>query len=147
METVKLRASDGLTVKIDSKIAEHMRSIRLIIHEYSQDEEEITISLPKIDTPLLWKILDWCIYHRDLQDEQQEECWAYRDDADDLLYMTRWEADFLDVDTNTLIKYIMAALHLDLKCLLSKARAIMSATGKEDSSNILKEYLEQKFFQ
>lgn len=111
MPNMKLQSSDGEIFEVDVEIVKTFFMIRDM--EMDVDEQEV-VPLPKVNSAILNKIIQWATYHRDdpplpEDDEDREKR------TDDI---SSWDEEFLNMDNSTLFELISAANYLDIKGLL-----------------------------
>jgi S-phase kinase-associated protein 1 len=77
-------------------------------------ESDQAIPLPNVTGPILEKIIEWCIHHKDDPAPAAEDD-VKQKTVDDI---SEWDANFVKVDQGTLFELILAANYLDIKPLL-----------------------------
>ncbi|KAH8265705.1 hypothetical protein KR038_009023, partial [Drosophila bunnanda] len=71
-------------------------------HDNEYDNEHVeALSLPNVNTYILDKVLTWAMYHHEVKE------------------ITDWDADFINMDTCSLIELVAAADYLDIPDLWS----------------------------
>ncbi|CAK8574907.1 unnamed protein product [Lathyrus sativus] len=110
---VILKSSDGEIFEIDQKVAMELQTITHMIEDDCADDTGIP--LPNVTSKILAKVIEYCKKH--------VEAAAYSDErpadrpADENTIKT-WDAEFVEVDQDTLFDLILAANYLDIKSLL-----------------------------
>ena len=71
-----------------------------------EEDEDVVVPLPNVNTAILKKTVQWCTYHKDdppppEDDENKEKR------TDDI---SSWDSDFLKVDQGTLFELILAGI-------------------------------------
>lgn len=87
MRTINLQTSDDQITSVDIEIINCMKTIKTILDELPEDEENIVIPLPNISSSILKRVLQWTNHHKD---EPAPEIDGYK--------MTAWDLDFLRID-------------------------------------------------
>jgi len=112
MHKIKLMSSDGEQFETDVQV---VKCLGTLMADFELEEGEAEpVPLPKVNSTILKKILQWATYHKDDPqpvdgDENKEKR------TDDI---SSWDDDFLKVDQGTLFELILAANYLDIKGLL-----------------------------
>ena len=81
--------------------------------EEAEDIEEV-VPLPNVTAPILKKVTQWAVQHKDDPPPPPEEDETKQRSAD----VSDWDKEFLQVDQGTLFELILAANYLDIKGLL-----------------------------
>eukprot|EP00126_Sphaerothecum_destruens_P015687 Sdes_comp9727_c0_seq1m1229 len=114
MAIVKLQSSDGQEFKVDIDVAKMSVTIKNMLDDLGLDDDDTPIPLPNVTGPILSKVIDYCVRHKDdpppTEDEDSKE--TTRDDIEP------WDAEFCKVDQGTLFEMILAANYLDIKSML-----------------------------
>ena len=105
MGDVKLVSSDGETFEVERGVATISGLVADVLEDVS--DEESTIPIPKVESPILAKVIEYCRYHYYLQSNPQSD-----EDVE------KWDKDFVKVDKPTLFHLILAADYLDIEALL-----------------------------
>lgn len=110
--TIKLQSVDGEVFDVDIRVAKMCGTIKTMLEDGGVDEnDDTTVPLPNVKSHILRKILQWSQFHkddppfRDSEDSKEKR-------TDDL---SLWDADFLNVDHNTLFEMILASNYLEIK--------------------------------
>lgn len=116
MPNLKLQSTDGEIFEVDVEITKCSVTIKTMLEDLGieEDDEEV-VPLPNISSTILRKVIQWATYHKDDPapppiDHKKETT------ADDI---SSWDADFLNVDNQTLTKLILAANFLEIQGLLT----------------------------
>ncbi|CAL8137717.1 unnamed protein product [Orchesella dallaii] len=111
---VKLQSNEGEIFKVGVDFARCCEVIKTLLEVVPLEERDEVIPLPSVDSKILKMVIDWATYHRN--DEAPPPNIG---DFDDLwAEPCAWDADFLKVDNETLLKLICAANYLDIRGLL-----------------------------
>ena len=102
-----LKSSDGETFEIEEAVAFESQTIKLLIDDECADDTVIPI--PKVTGKILAMVIEYCKKHVDAanSDEKLSE--------DEL---KKWDAEFVQVDQDTLYNLVLAANYLNIKNLL-----------------------------
>ena len=114
MPNIKLQSSDGEIFEVDVEIAKVSVTIKTMLEDLGIHDEEEVVPLPKVDSSILKKIIQWATHHRD--DHSSPDADEHTEKQTDDI--SSWDADFLKVDQGTLFELILAANYLDIKGLL-----------------------------
>ncbi|XVE93867.1 hypothetical protein REPUB_Repub01dG0231600 [Reevesia pubescens] len=108
---ILLKSSDGETFEVEEAVAVESQTIKHIIEDDCADNE---IPLPNVTSKILSKVLDYCKKHADAAAADKDK------DKDKIPVdeIMAWDADFVEVDQNTLFDLILAANYLNIKNLL-----------------------------
>ncbi|KAK7860790.1 SKP1-like protein 4 [Quercus suber] len=101
---IKLRSSDGDTFEVEENVAMESRKIKnsMMIQEYNCAGETV-IPLPIIPSNILARVIEYCKKH--VSESHGES-------------LTAWDAEFVNLDNNTLYDLCVAATYLDIKGLV-----------------------------
>ncbi|XP_054087060.1 S-phase kinase-associated protein 1-like [Zeugodacus cucurbitae] len=105
--TVILQSNDNVKFLVDVKIAQDMDFLQSMPLNINENDD--TIPLPNVDSAILYKVLTWITYHKDN---------PYIGEDDKPFYISGWDSEFLEVDSDTLYKLIEAADYLGVSGLL-----------------------------
>ena len=112
-----LKSNDQKVFSVDIEVVKQFALIRTMLEDLGMNEgDEEVVPLPNVNAAILEKVIQWATYHKDdlplpKDDENEEE----KTD------ISPWDADFLNVDQETLLNLIQAANYLDIKRLLDMA--------------------------
>ncbi|CAI2180539.1 17682_t:CDS:2 [Funneliformis geosporum] len=107
---VKLTSSEGTEFKVERDVAEKSVLLKNMLEDVG--ESDMAIPLPNVTGPILQKVIEYCIHHRDDPMPTHDDDTKKTDDIDD------WDAEFCKVDQGTLYELILASNYLDIKPLL-----------------------------
>ncbi|EDW78440.1 uncharacterized protein Dwil_GK16429 [Drosophila willistoni] len=127
MHIIKLQTSDGEIIETDIQIAKCSGIIKTMLEDCGMEDDENVI-LSMVNSTILKKTLEWAEYHKaDAQPPKDDESKEKRTD-----YINPWDANFIDVDEDTVFQLIAAANALDINGLfeLSCKRAAILISGK-----------------
>ncbi|KAL2476954.1 SKP1-like protein 11 [Forsythia ovata] len=101
---IVLKSTDGETFEVEESVAVQFQSIK---HMFEDNLAGLIIPLPKINSEILAKVIEYCKRHvNDTADEVADE------------ELKAFDADFVNVARNTLFDLILAANYLNIKSLL-----------------------------
>ncbi|OMO80412.1 SKP1 component [Corchorus capsularis] len=103
---ILLKSSDGETFEVEEAVAVESETIKHMIEDGCADSE---IPLLNVTSKILSKVLEYCKKHVEAAAEKEKK------PDDDI---KGWDADFVNVDQNTLFDLILAANYLNIKGLL-----------------------------
>lgn len=111
---ITLRSSDGVIFKVDEIVAVESKTIKQIIEDGCT---ESTIPVPNVTCKILAKVIEYCKKHVETADietakakgkgkgkdkvEEEHSDTVIKDD------IKAWDADFIDVDRDTLYDFLM----------------------------------------
>ena len=134
----KLRTSDGELVEVETKIAEHFKFMSHFIED-GMDEE---IPLKKVSKEMLEKIIVYCEYINKLPGAPPEikrplpKDYFSNDD-------NKWYADYVNMEKESLMELIFAAMFLDIKSLMDLGNAkVASVVSGLESVQEIRDYFE-----
>ncbi|KAG5228615.1 SKP1 protein [Salix suchowensis] len=104
---ITLRSSGGESFEVDEAVAVESRTIKRMIEETSASNREV-ITLPIVSGSILAKVLRYCEKHTGDDKSIAEELRA-------------WDADFVQLDDDTLFQLILAANYLGVERLVDLA--------------------------
>ena len=135
--TVTLVSQEGTPFSVDRKVAEMSVLVQSMLEgDMSTDEDDELehpaqaqeqIPLPNVTAPVLEKVLAFCRHHRDapmadiekpLRSENMHEV------------VEAWDADFIDMEQNSLFDLILAANYMDIPALLDLGTAKVASMIK-----------------
>ncbi|KAI3830677.1 hypothetical protein MKX03_005423 [Papaver bracteatum] len=102
---VTLRSSDGGSFEVEEAVALQSQTIRRLIEDNCAD-----IPLPNVTNNILAKVLEYCKKH--VADIPKGDDGKVEDPE-----LKNWDAEFLNVDQDTLLDLILAANYLNIKHL------------------------------
>ena len=88
--TIKLISNDDVVYEVDVKVAERSHKIKTMLQDLSMGDCDEAIPLPKVNSAILKKIIEWSTHHKD--DPNDETFSEIRTDV-----ISEWEADFFKV--------------------------------------------------
>ncbi|XP_071691427.1 SKP1-like protein 1B [Rutidosis leptorrhynchoides] len=106
-KVIVLKSSDGETFEVEEAIALQSQTIK---HMIEDDCANTIIPLPNVTTKILSKVIEYCKRH----DEESIK----NDDKEAEVDLKAFDADFVQVDQDTLFDLILAANYLNIKSLL-----------------------------
>ncbi|CAN6604784.1 suppressor of kinetochore protein 1 [Trichomonascus vanleenenianus] len=110
---VKLKSSDGVTFDVDKKVAMKSVLLKNMIEDTGDDDTEIPIG--NVSSNVLKKVLEYCEYHKDDPEPNEEAAERSRKTAENI---SEWDTKYLSVDQEMLFEIILTANYLDIKPLL-----------------------------
>ena len=117
MPNIRLQSSDQQICEVDVEVAKKSETIKTMMEdlgiEETADIEEV-VPLPNVTAPILKKVTQWAVQHKDDPPPPPEEDETKQRSAD----VSDWDKEFLQVDQGTLFELILAANYLDIKGLL-----------------------------
>ncbi|GBN70338.1 S-phase kinase-associated protein 1 [Araneus ventricosus] len=114
MPNIKLQSSDGEIFEVDVEIAKTSVTIKTMLEDLGMcEDEDEAVPLPKVNSAILKKVIEWAIYHIDDPPPPEDDSKVKRTDD-----ISSWDADFLKVDQATLFELILAANYLAIEGLL-----------------------------
>jgi S-phase kinase-associated protein 1 len=119
MKIVKLQSSDGELFSIELETAKMSMTIRTMLEDLGNEEEDEVVPLLNVNAFILRKVIYWCSHHAEDPAAHEEE--DKNEKSSDLSEIRPWDAEFLKVDQATLFDLILAANYLDIKGLLEVA--------------------------
>ncbi|KAH8748610.1 negative regulator sulfur controller-3 [Diaporthe sp. PMI_573] len=114
-EKVQLKCNDGGIVRVDLPIAERSILLKNLIDDLGLEAATAQpVPLPNVTSPVLEKIVEWCIHYRHgplstqhLKDESRNAA------------IDGWDQKYMEVDEEMLFEIIVAANYMDIKALLN----------------------------
>ncbi|XP_002132464.2 S-phase kinase-associated protein 1-like [Drosophila pseudoobscura] len=110
MQGIALESSDGEVFVVDVKVVNFSKVLRTMLQSSWLVDDGKPVVLSNITGAILRMVLDWIQYHQD--DPQGTEA------AEKSSELQEWDANFVNVDQDTLFKLIMAAYFLKIKGLV-----------------------------
>ncbi|CAJ0579913.1 unnamed protein product, partial [Mesorhabditis spiculigera] len=108
---IKVTSSNREVFTIKYEVARLSGLITTVLQDLHYGEEEYDgqqpIPLPTINSAILIKVIAWCEYHKN--DNTQ----AHRPSRE----LSAWDAEFMEIDHNTLFELFSAASYLEIKNL------------------------------
>ncbi|KAH8273071.1 hypothetical protein KR018_012321, partial [Drosophila ironensis] len=112
MPVVKLQSSDGEIFTVDVEVVKCSCTIKAMLETCCvEDDDDAIVPLSKVNSTILDMVLVWAHYHKDDPEPIDDQDNDYYD-------MTLWDADFINVNKETLYELINAANYLDIQGLL-----------------------------
>lgn len=109
---LQLQSQDMESFKVSKEIA--MMS-SLIATMWSGDKSELKVPLPNVKGSILKKVIEYMTYHHTNPPKEIEKPLK---SANMREVVTEWDAQFVEVDQETLFELILAANYMDIKPLL-----------------------------
>ena len=123
---ITLQSGDGEMFPVDLDVAKKSRTIRTMLEdlgiETENDGEEIkeTLPLPNITAMILKKVIDWCEFHKDdKESDDQEEAPNGERKQREIVPLSDWDKEFVKVDKGIIFEIIMAANYLHIPGLIN----------------------------
>ena len=105
---INLVSSNGVVFEVDYNVALMSRTIEDLIKANPAGYTDYSIPLPLVSSKILSKVIEYCKKHT-------EEASSSNDfDVD----IKEWDAEFVEVDQQTLFDLVLAANYMDIKTLL-----------------------------
>ena len=119
LKKIILKSSEGETFEIEEAVAVQSQTIKHLIDDECVNDTEIPLT--NVTGKILAMVIEYCKKHVDAASSDELE---------------KWDADFVKVDQDTLLKLILAARYLDIKSLydlgcLTTANNIKDKTPEE----------------
>ncbi|ETO34511.1 hypothetical protein RFI_02584 [Reticulomyxa filosa] len=119
---LQLKSQDGLSFPVKKDIAMHSALIKTI---WSGDKTETEIPLPNVRSSILKRVINFMEYHHQTPMKEIEKPLKSSNMREVLkifnmyfLVVPEWDANFVEVDQETLFELILAANYMDIKPLL-----------------------------
>jgi len=109
---LELKSQDGEVFKIDKNVAMHSALIKTM---WSGDQSEKEIPLPNVRGEILKKVIKFLEYHHKTPMKEIEKPLKSSNMRE---VVPEWDANFVEVDQETLFELILAANYMDIKPLL-----------------------------
>ena len=113
--SVTLKSKDDKEIKVAKDVAEMSVTIRNLISDLDEIDDNSPIPVPNVSGTILDKVIQYCTYHKENPLPVVDEKAHDEKRTDDI---TPWDAEFCRVDQSTLFELILAANFLDIKSLL-----------------------------
>ncbi|WCJ32702.1 SKP1-like protein 1A [Euphorbia peplus] len=116
---IVLKSSDGVSFEVDEVVALQSQTIKHTIEDGSVSND---IPLPYVTSKILVKVIEYSkkhVEHSKSVDHAVDE-------------LEEWDANFVNVDLNTLMHLNMAAYHLKIKDLVDLTRQALEDKIKND---------------
>jgi S-phase kinase-associated protein 1 len=107
-----LKSQDGVAIMIKKDVAVHSALIKTM---WSGDKTETEIPLPNVRGMILKKVVEFMEYHHENPMKEIEKPLKSANMRDVVM---EWDANFVEVDQETLFELILAANYMDIKPLL-----------------------------
>ena len=104
--------ADNASISVSRRVAMCSELIKTML-EGDKDEKEIP--LPNVKAPILKKVVEYMNYHVDNQPKEIEKPLKSSVMSE---VVSSWDADFVDLEQETLFELILAANYMDIKSLL-----------------------------
>jgi len=111
-EKLKLISQEEEAFPVPRKVALMSELVKTMVEG---DKEEKEIPLPNVKSAVLKKVVDYMNYHTDNPAKEIEKPLK---SANMHEVVTKWDADYVDVDQELLFELILAANYMDIKPLL-----------------------------
>merc|ERR1711879_237487 len=111
-DVLKLKAADNKVFKVSRTIAMQSALVKTM---WEGDKEETEIPLPNVKSAILQKVIEFMIYHQGNPPKEIEKPLKSQNMRD---VCSEWDANFIEVDQETLFELILAANYMDVKALL-----------------------------
>lgn len=113
MPNIKLQSLDGAVFDVDVEVARASETINTLLDVLGVVEGE-TIPVPKVESSILEKVLEWATHHRDDPPRLEGEKEDLRTDN-----IPEWDTNFLaEFDQSTLFELLQAAVYMDMRGLI-----------------------------
>ena len=112
-EMIELISKDNLTLKVPKQFILMSQLIKDMLEEDDEDEE-VKIPIPNVDSKALAKVIEYCKEHYNNRAHEIEK--PLKGNLEDVI--SSWDNEFLNVEQSLLIELVMAANYLNLKDLL-----------------------------
>ncbi|OXA45490.1 S-phase kinase-associated protein 1 [Folsomia candida] len=122
---LKLETEDGVLVDVGVEVIQCSHTIRLMLEDLGcgeeiDENEVIVIPLPRVCSAILHKIIAWAKHHDD-DPPPLEDIYGNHVPPE----LDEWDAEFLNLDEQTLLDLAMAAIFLDIPDLLKTIAQVM----------------------
>uniref|UniRef100_A0A2N9FVH5 SKP1-like protein n=1 Tax=Fagus sylvatica TaxID=28930 RepID=A0A2N9FVH5_FAGSY len=101
-KNITLRSSDNETFEMEERVAMLSETIKHLIEDDCVDS---VIPVPNVKSDTLARVIEYCKKHVESSESESEA-------------LKTWDAEFVDIEQNTLFALILAANYLDIKGLL-----------------------------
>jgi len=109
---LQLKSQDGVSFPVKKDIAVHSALIKTM---WSGDKTETEIPLPNVRSSILKRVISFMQYHHDNPMKEIEKPLKSSNMRE---VVPEWDANFVEVDQETLFELILAANYMDIKPLL-----------------------------
>jgi len=118
---VNLVSQEGDKFEVSKKVATMSELVKTMIEDEDDDddddnEDEQEIPLPNVKSNVLSKVIEFCNYHTENDPMQEIEKPLKSANMHDVV--EPWDANFVDIEQETLFELILAANYMDIKSLL-----------------------------
>ena len=127
-----LLSKDNQRIELDMKLVEQSTFLASTLE---MDKNTTEIAVLGVDGYILWMIVDYLKYHKDVPPVEIEK--PLREELSTIV--GEWDASFIDVDRDTLFDLVNAANYLDIKPLLDLTCAKIATILNGKSSDEIKE--------
>jgi S-phase kinase-associated protein 1 len=144
-ETVTLVSAEGEKFIVPKKVAE-MSQLVFMMTEDQEVKQDVPLS--DVKSTVLAKVIEFCKQHVDTKLPEIEKPLKSTDLAE---IVPKWDADFVNIEQETLFELILAANYMDIKSLLDLtcAKVASMIKGKtpeqiRQTFNIRKDFTEEE---
>ncbi|KAI8869169.1 putative negative regulator sulfur controller-3 [Ramicandelaber brevisporus] len=113
-QKLKLESSDGAVFEVDRQAALMSVLIKNLLEDMG--DTDAPIPLPNVTKPILEKVIEYIVFHRDDPPPPQED--EFDDGPRRTDDIEPWDEKFMTVDHEQLFSIILAANYLEIKPLL-----------------------------
>ncbi len=117
-EMIILSGKDSITVKVPLDIAKMSVTIKNLMEDLFDEDNENIIPVPAVNGVILNKIFEFCNYIHTNQ-EEYDNVKAWIDDKSFTSSLSQWFIDYMNVDQQTMFEIILGANFLDIQMLLN----------------------------
>lgn len=125
---LKLTSADNEVFEVDKKVAVQAELIKTMVEG---DKSENDIPLPNVKSKILAKVIEYLKYH---DKNPAKEIERPLKSANMREVCSEWDAEFVEVDDETLFDLILAANYMDIKPLLDLTCAKVASYMKGKSA-------------
>ncbi len=129
--SIKFVSKDCQEFEVRREVAEMSVILKALTEEIGKTD---TIPIPEVDSRTLKKVFEWCRYYKENVADPVSEADRYRTDN-----ISKWDAEFMNVDMELLFSLVMGANYLDIKGLLDLACKTIANMIKGHSPDEVKE--------
>lgn len=116
-QMITLESNDHSTIEVERCVAERSMLIKNMIEDLGDEAvANQPIPIPNVNDPVLRKVIEWCVKHKNDAPQTAEEENDNRKKTTDPI--EEWDQKFMQVDQEMLFEIILAANYLDIKALL-----------------------------
>jgi S-phase kinase-associated protein 1 len=113
-EEIELITNDNVKIKVKRKYISMSVLIKDMLEEQDDDDKNISIPVPNVDSKILKKVIEYCEQHwNNKADEIEKPLKGHIDDV-----ICDWDKKYLQIDQSVIIELIMASNYLNIKDLL-----------------------------